>query len=775
MNVVFLLKRVRAILNKSARSASWLRAVCEVAHSRHRRVLALFLSAAAATAASPAWAAAVPSNTGRICLVLSGGGARGFAHIGALEALQQLHVPIDCIAGTSMGAIIGGLYAEGVSVDVLRSQVSGMDWRSVLSSRPAREGLDFRRKQADEQMPGGIEFGLNDRGQVQFPNAAVSTTQLEQVLTNLTLPSIPVRNFNDLPIPFRAVATNLVTGQKVILQQGALANALRASMSVPGVFPPTEVDGALLGDGGLVDNLPVDVAREMGARHIVAINIGTPLAPRAALDNIVGLTSQMINILIEQNIRAQIATLKPGDVLISPDLGDLSSLDFQAGDRAIKIGYDAVMAARAQLAPLALPPAQYARWRDAFARRAQALVAQMQFNAPLAGVEVRGLPAGVDQTLQAQLRQKAGEPLNFQSVRHDVDRLFGLGDFSRVDYRLIDAPQGQVLEYRLQNKDWGPNYLRFGLGLYTDLRNQSRFSLQLAQRRPWLNSLGGEWRNDLQIGWRNRWFSELYQPLNARDSVFISPYIDLDARPVDVYQGDNPIVRYRLNTRRAGLDLGVPVSGYGEVRLGLSRANISADYLLGQTGLVNGQTLREGGVRALAIFDRLDHAYFPTSGWRARLEVFAARAALGSDSNYDRLDLSGQADFSAGRHTLEVAGRAASFRDRKGLGLDYFSLGGFDALSGYREGQLIGNYLLYGRLGYRYELTTPGLFGGASYLGLVYERGNTWAQRSAVNLGDLRQSAGVYVGTDTPLGPVYFGVAKAPGQKVNVYLTLGRP
>lgn len=718
--------------------------------------------------------ASAPSH-GRICLVLSGGGARGFAHIGALEALQQLHVPIDCIAGTSMGAIIGGLYAEGVSIAVLRNQVSGMDWAGVLSSRPAREELNFRRKQADEQMPGGVEFGLSDRGQVQFPNAAVNTTQLEQVLTNLTLPAIGVHDFDALPIPFRAVATNMVTGQKVILQRGALASALRASMSVPGVFPPTEVDGALLGDGGLVDNLPVDVARDMGAQHVVAINIGTPLLPRTALDNIVGLTSQMINILIEQNIRAQIATLKPGDVLISPDLGAISSVDFAAGNRAIQIGYDAVMAARAQLAPLALPLAQYARWRDAFARKAQALVAQTRFNAPLAGVEVRGLAPGIDRTLQAQLQQKAGEPLDFGAVRRDVDRLFGLGDFSRVDYRLIDTPPGQVLEYRLQEKPWGPNYLRFGLGLYTDLRNQSRFSLQLAQRRPWLNGLGGEWRNDLQIGWRNRWFSELYQPLDARDRAFASPYLDLDARPVDVYRGDNPIVRYRLNTSRVGLDLGAPITGYGEVRLGVSRANISADYLLGQTGLVDGQTLREGGVRALALFDRLDHAYFPTSGWRARLEVFAARTSLGSDSNYDRLDLSGQADFTVGRHTVELAARAASFRDRQGLGLDYFSLGGFDALSGYREGQLIGNYLVYGRLGYRYALTTPGLFGGASYLGLVVERGNTWTQRSRVSLGDLRDSAGVYLGTDTPLGPVYFGVAKAPGQKVNVYLTLGRP
>ena len=743
--------------------------------------LALALSPRAGAAESPvvvAPAASTPTPhpaRPRTCLVLSGGGARGFAHIGALEALQQLHVPIDCIAGTSMGAIVGGLYAEGVSVSVLRSQVTELDWTSVFSNRPPRAGLNFRRKQDDEQMPGGVEFGLSDRGQVQIPSAAVNATQLERMLTNLTLPAIPVHDFDHLPIPFRAVATNMVDGRKVILRQGALATALRASMSVPGVFPPTEVDGALLGDGGLVDNLPIDVARDMGAQRVIAIDIGTPLAPRKELDNIVGLTSQMINILIEQNVRAQIAGLRPGDVLISPDLGALSSVDFQAGERAVRIGFDAVMAARDKLAPLALPPDRYAQWRERFATRAQALVAQTRFNAALAAVVVQGASRAVDTTLEAQLRQHAGEPLDFGKVQHDVDWLFGLGDFSRVDYRLVDTRHGQVLQYRLRDKPWGPNYLRFGLGLYTDLRNQSRFSLQLAQRRPWLNRLGGEWRNALQIGWRNRWYSELYQPLDPADSVFVAPYLELDARPVDVYQGENAIVRYRLNTERAGVDLGVPVAGYGELRLGLSRANISADYLLGQTGLIHGQTAREGGMRALATFDRLDHAWFARSGWRARLEVFAARTQLGSDTNYDRADLSGQADFSAGRHTVEVAGRAASFRERRGLGLDYFSLGGFDALSGYREGQLIGNYLFYARLGYRYELITPGLFGGASYLGLSYERGNTWTLRSEVSLADLRSSAGVYLGTDTPLGPVYFGVAKAPGQKVNVYLTLGRP
>ncbi len=708
----------------------------------------------------------------RICLALSGGGARGLAHIGVLMALQKMRVPVDCIAGTSMGAIVGGLYAAGVPLAVLRQQVAGLDWNAVFRGRPPRAGLDFQRKVDSMRIPGGIELGINEHGQISLPDAAVNSTALETVLTNLTVQTRGVADFADLPIAFRAVATNMVDGKKVVLEQGDLAAALRASMSVPGLFPPIEVNGALLGDGGLVDNMPIDVARAMGAQVVIAVNISTPLAPRKELGSIVGVTGQMISILMEQNVNAQLATLKPADVLIDPDLHGISSLDFDKGEQALRQGYAATMAAAPRLARYALSPKDYLAWRIRVDTRAQQLVAELSDRA-LKAVRVDGSAWAPASTLEQNLEQKAGEPLHYADVHRDLDFLAGLGDFSRVDYRLIRQGDGDALVYHVTDKPWGPNFLRFGLGLYTDLRNQTRFELTLDQRRPWLNGLGGEWSNFLQLGWENRWLSELYQPLNATDALFLAPYLDVDSRPIDVYRGSQPIDRYRLTTSRVGLDVGVPVADYGELRLGYSVAQIAATTILGASDL--GGSVREAGVRALATFDRLDHAYFPREGWRARLEAFGADRRLGSAANYVRIDLSGQADQSFGRQTVEAAARLASFRDISGTGYNYFALGGFDQLSGFREGQIIGNYLAYFRLGLRSELTTAGLFGGATYAGLNLERGNAWASRDQVSLGDLRSSIALYLGADTPLGPVYFGIGKAPGEVVNYYLMLGRP
>ncbi len=716
--------------------------------------------------------AAVQAREPRVCLALSGGGARGLAHIGVLMALRELHVPVDCIAGTSMGAIVGGLYAAGVPLAVLRQQVTGMDWNAVFRGRPPREGLDFQRKSDDTRMPGGIELGINEHGQLSLPDAAINSTALETVLTNLTLQTRSVPDFAALPIPFRAVATNMVNGDKVVLERGALATALRASMSVPGAFPPIETHDMLLGDGGLVDNMPIDVARAMGAQVVIAVNISSPLSSRAALASILGLTGQMINILMEQNVKAQLATLTPADVLITPKLGDISSLDFNKGEAALRDGYAATMAAAPQLKRYALSPQAYLAWRIQVATRAQQLVAGLS-KRPLVAVRVQGSAWAPPATLEANLSQKADAPLNYADVHRDLDYLSGLGDFSRVDYRLIPDGAGDALVYRVADKPWGPNFLRFGLGLYTNLRNQTRFELQLTQRRPWLNSLGGEWRNFVQLGWENRWLSELYQPLDVNDSVFLAPYLDLDSRPLDVFSGNQPIDRYRLSTSRVGLDVGTPVADYGELRLGYSLAQISANTILGASNLSG--SVREAGVRALATFDRLDHAYFPREGWRARLETFSADRKLGSSANYVRLDLSGQADHSFGRQTVEAAARLASFRDISGTGYNYFALGGFNQLSGYQEGQIIGNYLAYFRVGIRTEITTAGLFGGATYAGLSLERGNAWANRSQVSLGDLQSSVALYLGADTPLGPVYFGVGKAPGQTMNYYLMLGRP
>jgi len=298
--------------------------------------VALCLLAAPAPAAAdpsrvdaPAVKVAPESRRPRIGLVLSGGGARGLAHVGVLKVLERERIPVDVIAGTSMGAIVGGLYASGLSADQIETEVKRLDWGNVFASRVDRPELSQRRKEQDFEVSPLIEVGVGRDG-LKAPLGSLSSRVLESHLRRLTLPASQKAHFDQLPIPFRAVATDMETGQPVVIDQGDLATALRSSMSVPGIFAPVEVNGRILGDGGLVNNTPVDVARAMGADRLIVVNVGTPLAPRDTLSTLTGVTAQMINILTEQNVQRSLATLTPKDVLITPQLQNLTAADFTA-------------------------------------------------------------------------------------------------------------------------------------------------------------------------------------------------------------------------------------------------------------------------------------------------------------------------------------------------------------------------------------------------------------------------------------------------------------
>ena len=306
----------------------------------------------------------------RIGLVLSGGGARGLAHVGVLKVLEREHIPIDAIAGTSMGAIIGGLYASGLRADDLERELLALDWTTLFANRLPRETLSERRKEEDFEISPALEVGLSrSTGELMLPIGSVSSRGLELLLRRYTLPVRQLPSFDVLPIPFRAVATDMESGEAVIFREGDLAQALRASMSVPGVFPPTEVDHRILGDGGLVNNLPVDVVRAMGVDLVIAVNIGTPLAGRDSLGTVLGLTSQMVNILTEQNVQRSIATLDPAhDLLIAPPLGRLTSGDFDRAIDLIAAGEQHTVRMLPQLAALRLNEVDWQALRRAQTR-----------------------------------------------------------------------------------------------------------------------------------------------------------------------------------------------------------------------------------------------------------------------------------------------------------------------------------------------------------------------------------------------------------------------
>ena len=737
------------------------------------RTAVLFLTLAASMAAATAQNPTEAPRT-RIGLVLSGGGARGLAHVGVLKVLEAERIPIDAIAGTSMGAIVGGLYASGMSATELEHELLKVEWANVFAARVDRQHLSQRRKEEDFEISPLIELGIRD-GELRVPAGAVSSRGLENLLRRFTLPVRDVQDFNRLPIPFRAVATDLETGAAVVLSHGDLALALRASMSVPGVFPPTEVDDRLLGDGGLVNNVPVDVARAMGVDVVIAVNIGTPLAGRETLSSVVGITAQMINILTEQNVQRSLATLGRSDVLVSPQLGALTAGDFAKVAEAIASGESGAQAALARLRPLAVSPSAYAQWRAEHPklRRPEATIGFVAFE---------GSTQTNPSRFAAGLESRPGQSFNVDHAAADARTLAASGDYLRADYRLVSSNSGaDGLVFDLEDKPWGPNYLRVGLDLATDFNGRGSFNLKLSHNRHWLTPSGTEWRNRLQIGAVPSFFTELYHPLNwtagLANDWFVATYASSERRDGTLYgQDGSELARFKRTTARAGIDLGQPWGRFGEIRLGLGTQRVRATPTLVSASLSS--TLRqvqatETGLRLAVVVDQLDFANFPQQGYR-----LVGEAAIGDGSNagsFQRVEASALGAITYGRHTFNLFASARGASQQQGATLGRYALGGFHQLSGYRDGQLLGNYVLLSRLTWYMRLTgTPTLARGY-FFGASAEAGNAYLTRDALRATSLRAGMSLFIGADTALGPLYLALTHAPHGQTGVVLFLGRP
>lgn len=749
-------------------------------------LLSWLLTAAAGAAALPDPPPKVPATTPsaespvqrrpRIGLVLSGGGARGLAHVGVLKVLEDLQVPVDVITGTSMGAIVGGLYASGMRADELERELLQVRWDEVFAPRIERRHLTQRRKEEDFEISPLIELGVRD-GELRTPQGAVSSRGLESLLRRYTLPVRDAASFDALPIPFRAVATDMETGQAVILDRGDLALALRSSMSVPGVFAPTELDGRVLGDGGLVDNTPVGVARALGAEVVIVVNIGTPLAGRETLGSAVGLTQQMINILTEQNVQRSLASLQPQDVLIAPSLGRLSSSDFARVRTLIALGEAGARGRSDRLAALALDDAGYAAWRAGHGARSLAPTR-------LAFVRIEGSTLTNPDRLRAMLESRPGQPFDAARAEQDAKRLAGGGDYMRADYQLVREAAGDGLVFELEDKSWGPNYLRAGLDLSTDFRGRSAFNLKLSHNRHWLTRSGTEWRNRLQIGEVPGLFTELYHPLawtsSRADDWFVAGYGAVERRRLPRYQadtGDESAV-FRRDVVLAGMDLGQPWGEFGELRLGWSRLRLHAvPIVVGADFQGPRERLHftEDALRAKAVIDQLDYASFPQSGYRIDSEVWWGHRSGDLSGAFTRIELSATGARSVGAHTfnghllLQMAGQ------RSGDSIERYTLGGFHQLSGYQSGQLTGNDVLLLRLTwYRRVNQAPALTRGF-FVGGSLEFGNAWANHREMSLGGLRSGMSLFVGADTGIGPLYLGLTWAPRGVPGIVLFIGRP
>jgi NTE family protein len=709
----------------------------------------------------------------RIGLVLSGGGARGLSHVGVLKVLEAERIPIDAIAGTSMGAIVGGLYASGMSAADLEREFLAIQWDGVFANRVDRQHLSQRRKEEDFEIPTAFELGVRD-GELRAPVGAVSSRGLETLLRRYTLPVRDVRDFDRLPIRFRAVATDLETGAQVILDRGDLAQALRSSMSVPGVFPPTEADGRLLGDGGLVNNLPIDVARAMGVDVVIVVNIGTPLAGRETLQSAVGITAQMINILTEQNVQRSLASMAARDILVAPPLGSFTSGDFDKAAQAIAIGERGAVAALDRLRALAVSPAAYAQWREEHPKRRRP-------EATVDFVAFEGSTVTNPARFAAQLESQPGQPFDAARAERDARTLAASGDYLRADYRLVSHHGRDGLVFDLDDKPWGPNYLRLGLDLSTDFQGRGSFNLKLSHNRHWLTPAGTEWRNRVQIGAEPALFTEIYHPLNwtigLANDWFVAAYAGIDFKKGTLYADDgSELARYERTRSRAGIDLGQPWGRFGEVRLGLVTQRTRAKPTLASAAVADiarPVQADDVGVRLALVVDQLDFANFPTRGYR-----LAGQAAFGEGSaagRFQQFEATAHAVQTFGAHTIALYAELRGASQREPSVIGRYELGGFHRLSGYRDGQLLGNYIALARLAWYQRLPYAPVAARAFFVGASAEVGNAWLTRDALRTGELRSGMSLFVGFDSGIGPLYLALTHAPRGATGVVLFLGRP
>lgn len=704
----------------------------------------------------------------RICLALSGGGARGAAHVGVLEALQQLHIPVDCIAGTSIGAIIGGLYAAGMSAQQLDRELRNPDLQATMANKLQRDLLTYQEKQDQLRYIVQAEFGYAN-GRAFFPQGLIAGNDPSRVLNDLTLLTDPNEDFSKLPIPFKAVATDIDSGKLVVLDHGNLAEALRASMSVPGVYPPVQFQGHLLADGGLVRNLPIDIARSMGAQIVIAVNVGTPVSPLGDAQDVVNLSLQVIRILGQQNVTASVAGLKSSDVLLSPDLGDITSTDFDRMGDAITIGKQDALKVLAPLTSLQLSPEQYAEYKAAHTYQPP-VVKHIDF------IEIRGNQRISTLLIRSHLVSKPGDVWSVAAVDQDLKNLYHLGYFRYVHIS-VEHEAGQTgLLVRVVEKPWSPNYFKFGIGIADDLEGGSQYDLLFGWTRSELDRLGGEWRNQLEIGKTRRFYTELYQPVVYSGVAFIAPQFEYLNNSFDLFKGENRIAEYSAQSTRGGFDVGGEFGNIAELRMGLSYGHFIAQPRIGDSSL---PIYRDsvGAARLRFGLDTLEgDPGFPTSGVYFRVSGLFARRAFGSDITYNRLDVSGSEAIGNGDHTVILSAEAGSSLGSDIPLYDQFTLGGFLSLSGLRQQQLRGQKLLSARAIYLNRIANlPSVLGNGLYVGASLEAGNIWDNTARISPAQLKYGTALFLGADTALGPLYFGAGFSQGGNQSLYLYLGLP
>ena len=705
---------------------------------------------------------AEPLRTG---LVLSGGGARGLAHIGVLKQLEEMNIPIDAIAGTSMGAVIGGLYAAGYSADELEQIALDLDWQATLSDTPLREDIPYRRKQDDRDFLVKQRLTFKD-GALSFPLGLLQGQNMGVVLESLLVHTNEIDDFDRLPIPFRAVATDIATGEAVVFDHGHLPLAIRASLALPGFFAPVEVDGRLLVDGVLSKNVPIDVARAMGVDRVIVVDIGTPLKSASELNSVLDIMDQTTTLLTRTNTERQLATLTDADLLLQPALGDMGFSSFAETQQAIDAGAQSLSEAQGVLAFVA-PPGSDAGGNLASSRP--------QRQAIIHAVEVDNSGKVADEVVLSMIRQEVGEPLNLARLQTDMGTIYGTDYFSRVTYEVVHDQGHNTLLVHTAGRRTGTDYLRLGLNLVDDFEGDSQYNLGASFRVNGLNPLGAEWLTRLQVGSDQELYTEFYQPLDYGSRYFVAPFIDADSRNLEVIDDNDPIVAYRQKRYGAGINIGRQIANNGEVRFGLSRYRGNSRVRIGDPDLPD-VDFDEAFYSIEVDRDTLDNVNFPRSGDEAKFSWRQSEPALGADERYQQIEFKANKAFGFGPNSWQVGGFIGRTDSDVNVAQSSFVLGGPGWFSGFRQDALAGQNYQLGRLVY-YRRLTPSYFNAVSlplYLGASLEYGRVYNRDDTDFDTGYFGGGSLLLGMDTLVGPLFFGLGANEEGHEALYMKLGQ-
>ena len=706
----------------------------------------------------------VPQDADRpkIALVLGGGGARGAAHVGVIQALEELRVPVDYIVGTSMGALVGGLHATGMSGDDLSSLMTDIDWSEMFSDKARRQDRPFRRKRDDNFGLYAAKIGLS-KGSSRIVPGAVAGQNIQFLLESLVGVREQSDDFDNLPIPFRAVAADILTAEVAVLDSGQLATAMRSSMALPAVFDPVELEGRLLVDGGVLMNVPVSVAKDLGADIVIAVDVGSPLAEKENVKNVFQILYQLTGVVTIVNTRQQIALLGENDLLLTPPIADeITTGSFDKASGAIPAGYDEAMRHRAALAQLSIG-------EDIWERRQVAMAMCVDGLPTIDFVTVNNQSRFSDEVISRRLNIEIGQPLDLHSLEDDIRAIYSLGFLQRVAFEIVEEGERTGLQIAVLQDTRGTDFFEYGIGMNSS-NFDSSFNLRLGFLKTDVDDYGSEFRTLLQIGEDLGAFAELYKLIGPDMKYVFLPRIAAERSDLNVFDDDgNKLSQLEVSESVLSVGFGREFGNDALILAGVNIGSGDVGIRIGDPGFDEFEFDR-GEFFLDADYDNQDNRFFPGEGSLVRIRLVNSSLSLGANQEFEQISSFFMHAWTINRHSFFAAIEADASSDDAIPVQNLFRAGGFPRMSVFEDNELLGENLGLVVGGYRYPLLENSFFPG--YLGGTLEYGNVYQSYTDL-FSDGILNGSIYLGIDSIIGPLYFGVGFAEGGRQVPFLSIG--